>query len=50
MSPARAALVGFWNVKADQPGLLKLAAVSGLVGLWLVKHAWLIAPQLMPLS
>jgi len=44
------ALVGFWNVKADQPGLLKLAAVSGLVGLWLVKHAWLIAPQLIPLS
>ena len=38
------------SVRAKQPVALKLAAVSGLVGLWLVKHAWLIAPQLIPLS
>lgn len=26
------------------------AAVLALVGLWMVKHAWLVAPQMMPLS
>ncbi|MEW5740129.1 MAG: NrfD/PsrC family molybdoenzyme membrane anchor subunit [Myxococcota bacterium] len=42
-------LVGL-SVRAKQPVALKLAAVSGLAGLWMVKHAWLIAPQLLPLS
>lgn len=32
------------------PMALRAAAVSSLVGLWMVKHAWLIAPQLLPLS
>jgi hypothetical protein len=38
------------SVRAKQPVALKLAAVSSLAGLWMVKHAWLIAPQLLPLS
>lgn len=32
-----------------QSGLL-LAAVISLIGLWMAKHAWLIAPQMIPLS
>lgn len=31
-------------------GLMIGASIAGLIGLWLVKHAWLIAPQLVPLS
>jgi len=31
-------------------GLLKLAALSAIVGLWIVKHVWLIIPQLLPMS
>lgn len=38
------------SVRVDRPAALKLAAMSSLAGLWLVKHAWLIAPQLIPLS
>jgi len=30
--------------------LLKLAAILALAGLWLVKHVWLIIPQLLPMS
>lgn len=37
-------------VRSRDPRALRLAAVSSLVGLWMVKHAWLIAPQLLPLS
>ena len=29
---------------------LTVAALCGLVGLFMVKHAWLLAPQLLPLS
>ncbi|MCB9647724.1 MAG: polysulfide reductase NrfD [Deltaproteobacteria bacterium] len=47
VAPAVLAYVG---VRKNQAGLLALASVMGLVGLWLVKHAWLIAPQLIPLS
>jgi len=32
-----------------QTGLL-LAAILSLIGLWMAKHAWLIAPQMIPLS
>jgi len=31
-------------------GLLKLAALSAVLGLWVVKHVWLIIPQLLPMS
>ena len=30
--------------------ILKLAAIFALVGLWLVKHVWLMIPQLLPMS
>ena len=31
-------------------GLLKVAALSAIVGLWIVKHVWLVIPQLLPMS
>lgn len=43
-------LIVFFGLKRGAPIVYPLAAVSSLVGLWLVKHAWLIAPQLIPLS
>ncbi len=30
--------------------ILRLAAILALAGLWLVKHVWLIIPQLLPMS
>ena len=30
--------------------ILKLAAILALAGLWVVKHVWLIIPQLLPMS
>lgn len=30
--------------------ILKLAAILALVGLWVVKHVWLMIPQLLPMS
>jgi protein NrfD len=30
--------------------IMPLAAVSAIAGLWLVKHVWLIIPQLLPMS
>lgn len=30
--------------------ILKLAALLALVGLWIVKHVWLMIPQLLPMS
>jgi len=30
--------------------LLSLAAILAIVGLWVVKHVWLVIPQLLPLS
>lgn len=44
------ALIAFFGLKREAPIVYPLAAISSLVGLWLVKHAWLIAPQLIPLS
>lgn len=31
-------------------GLLKVAALSAIIGLWIVKNVWLIIPQLLPMS
>lgn len=45
--PGALALLG---LQRKTPILFQLAAASSLVGLWMVKHAWLIAPQLIPLS
>lgn len=44
------AVLAFVELQRRSVALLPLAAASGLVGLWLVKHAWLLAPQLIPLS
>ncbi|MBL8913056.1 MAG: polysulfide reductase NrfD [Archangium sp.] len=44
------ALLTFSGLSRKSPALWPLAAASSLVGLWLVKHAWLLAPQLIPLS
>jgi protein NrfD len=44
------AVLAFTELKRQSTALLPLAAASGLIGLWMVKHAWLIAPQLIPLS
>lgn len=44
------AFITLFGLKAGWTRLLPVAAASSLVGLWMVKHAWLIAPQLMPLS
>ncbi|MFO0594058.1 MAG: NrfD/PsrC family molybdoenzyme membrane anchor subunit [Myxococcaceae bacterium] len=44
------AALAFFALSRRSLSLLPAAAASSLVGLWLVKHAWLIAPQLIPLS
>lgn len=38
------------TLRAKEPKMLSLASVSALVGLWMMKHAWLVAPQMIPLS
>lgn len=38
------------SIKNQSYYLLKIAAVSALVGLWVSKHVWLVIPQLMPMS
>ncbi len=43
-------IMSIMGAKKANPGLMMLASVLSLIGLWLVKHAWLIAPQLIPLS
>jgi len=40
----------FLSLKSKSYGILPLAAVSAIAGLWLVKHVWLIIPQLLPMS
>lgn len=44
------AALAYAGTRLGRPSLLMAASALGLVGLWLVKHAWLIAPQLIPLS
>ncbi|MFZ5445262.1 MAG: NrfD/PsrC family molybdoenzyme membrane anchor subunit [Myxococcota bacterium] len=44
------AALAFFGLQQRSAKLFPAAAASSLVGLWLVKHAWLIAPQLIPLS
>lgn len=38
------------SIKKESYYLLKIAAVSALVGLWVSKHVWLVIPQLLPMS
>jgi len=35
---------------SNSTSILKLAAILAIVGLWVVKHVWLVIPQLLPLS
>ena len=35
---------------SNSSSLLNLAAILAIVGLWVVKHVWLLIPQLLPLS
>jgi formate-dependent nitrite reductase membrane component NrfD len=42
--------LAFCSAKFNNTKMLLPAAVLSLVGLWMVKHAWLIAPQMIPLS
>ena len=42
-------LVVFSRV-SNSASILKLAAILAIAGLWVVKHVWLVIPQLLPLS
>jgi len=35
---------------SNSTSILKLAAILAIAGLWVVKHVWLVIPQLLPLS
>ena len=35
---------------SNSASILKLAAILAIAGLWVVKHVWLVIPQLLPLS
>jgi hypothetical protein len=38
------------SLKNKSYGILPLASVSAIAGLWVVKHVWLVIPQLLPMS
>jgi protein NrfD len=38
------------SIKKESYYLLKIAAVSALIGLWVSKHVWLVIPQLLNMS
>jgi len=38
------------SITKERYYLLKIAAVSALVGLWISKHVWLVIPQLLNMS
>jgi formate-dependent nitrite reductase membrane component NrfD len=40
----------FLSVTGKNESLLKLAAILAIAGLWIVKHVWLVIPQLLNLS
>ena len=42
-------LVALYRVSRSN-ALLSLASILAIVGLWVVKHVWLVIPQLLPLS
>lgn len=43
-------VVALKATRNSSAGLLKLAAILAIIGLYLAKHVWLIIPQLLPLS
>lgn len=38
------------SIKKESYYMLKIAAASALIGLWVSKHVWLVIPQLLPMS
>lgn len=38
------------SIRSHSYYLLKVAAISALIGLWISKHVWLVIPQLLPMS
>jgi len=40
----------YLSVQNRSSGLLTLASVSAIAGLWVSKHVWLVIPQLLPMS
>jgi formate-dependent nitrite reductase membrane component NrfD len=42
-------LIALYRVSKNQ-AILELAALLAIAGLWVVKHVWLVIPQLLPLS
>jgi len=40
----------YLSIKKESYYLLKIAAVSALIGLWISKHVWLVIPQLLNMS
>jgi len=42
-------LIALYRV-SNNASILKLAAILAIAGLWIVKHVWLVIPQLLPLS
>jgi len=44
------ALLVLLSVVNRSNGILPLAAISAIAGLWITKHVWLIIPQLLPMS
>jgi formate-dependent nitrite reductase membrane component NrfD len=42
-------LIALYRVSKSN-SILNLAAILAIVGLWVVKHVWLVIPQLLPLS
>jgi len=43
-------VLAFMATRGGSTGLLKLAAILSLIGLYIAKHVWLIIPQLLSLS
>lgn len=43
-------VLAFMATRNSSGGLLKLAAILAIIGLYMAKHVWLIIPQLLPLS
>ena len=42
-------LIGLYR-KTQNSAMLNFAAILAIAGLWIVKHVWLVIPQLLPLS
>jgi len=40
----------YLSIQNRSTGLLTLASVSAIAGLWVSKHVWLVIPQLLPMS